>query len=235
MSEIRVLEIAEEGAGKRVGEGLGDGSGVSGDVGVGVGLVGIVKVGVVGRDLGMVIGTDMFGDGIGEESGLSTGDETGFVRINVWGDIWDGIGLVEVVGLGVDGGESVCFVVGLGMSLGGVDEEISFVLGEDIVEEVEIRVGAAESVGFGTDKAFSFFTASHVPASTSTRLLTLTHSASTSATISPPPANESKLNMDEISPSSVLSLSLVDGLAAPLTSLLSSRVTWLSCDGGGCF
>ena len=142
-------------------------------------------------------------------------------------DVGDGVGITEMVGLGVDAEESVGFVVGLNVGFGdAVREEIGFVadVGEGLVEEVELRVDVGERVGLNlvetaADKVLSFFEISSVP---STRLLTLTHSASTSATISPPPVNESKLRIDEISPSSVLNLSLVGGLADSLTFVVSS-------------
>lgn len=116
--EITGLSAAGEGGGKRVMEELGDGSGVGVDVMVRVGLGRTIRFGVVGGDLQTVTGTDMmFGDRIGKVSGQSTGDVTGSV-------VRDWIGLV---GLVIDGG---------------IHEEVSFVVGEGIVEEVELNVGA---------------------------------------------------------------------------------------------
>lgn len=139
------------------------------------------------------------------------------------------------MGLGC-AGESVGFVVGLDAGLGDeVEEERSFVVdvGEGLVRDVELRVDVGERVGLSLVETAAdkpFLVVSSVP---STRLLTFTHSASTSATISPPPDSESKLRIDEMSPSNVLNLSLVGGLADSLTFVVSSDEVGSSSDGGG--
>lgn len=83
-------------------------------------------------------------------------------------------------------------------------------------------VGAGESLPDGVaedDRLFSPLSVSSarsLAAEAPTRLLALAHSASTSATMSPQPVSESKLRMDEMSPSSVLSLSEVGSAAEAL-------------------
>ncbi len=102
---------------------------------------------------------------------------------------------------------------------------------------IGLRVEVGEGLGFDLvevveDEVFSELSSFNVLGAPSIRLLALTHSASTSATISPHAVNESKLKIDEISPSNVLNRSFAGGLLAPLTFAVSSDDVGPSCGVG---
>ncbi len=157
-----------------------------------------------------------------------------------------GVGIIGPVG--VDGdilvtGEDVevtaCFVKGLGIDLVVVGDGVGLVakVGEGLEEMIGLRVEVDEGLGFDLvevveDEVFSELSTFNVLGAPSIRLLALTHSASTSATISPHAVSESKLKIDEISPSSVLKRSFAGGLLAPLTFAESSDDIGPSCGVG---
>lgn len=155
-----------------------------------------------------------------------------------------GVGIIGSVSIDGDilvTGEDVAvtggFVKGLGIGLVVVGEGVGLVakVGEGLKEMVGLRVG--EGLGFDLvevveDEVFSELSTLNVLGAPSIRLLALTHSASTSATISPHAVSESKLKIDEISPSSVLKRSFAGGLLAPLTFAETSDEVGPSCGVG---
>lgn len=154
-----------------------------------------------------------------------------------------GVGIMGPVGIDGDilvTGEDVeviaGFVKGLGIGLVVVGEGVGLVaeVGEGLEEVVGLRVEVGEGLGFDVvevaeDEVFSELSTFCVLGAPTILLLALTHSASTSATISPHAVSESKLKIDEISPSSVLKRSFVGGLFTPLTFAESSDDVGPSC------
>lgn len=144
------------------------------------------------------------GEDVGEETvGFGKGLVMGFVVIG------EGMGWVaEVIGEGMG---LVAVMIGEGIGL--VAE-----VGEGL-EDVGLKVDVGEGLGFDLIEAEEVLSESSTfsVVSPPIRLLALTHSASTSATISPHGVNVSKLKIDEISPSSVLKRSFVGGIVASLT------------------
>lgn len=157
-----------------------------------------------------------------------------------------GVGIIGSVGIegdilatGEDIEVTAGFVKGLGIGLVVVGEGVGLVakVGEGLKEVVGLRVEVGEGLGLDLvevveDEVFSELSTFNVPGAPSIRLLALTHSASTSATISPHAVSESKLKIDEISPSSVLKRSFGGGLVAPLTFNESSDDVGPSCGVG---
>lgn len=139
----------------------------------------------------------------------------------------DGVGIIGAEGMdggvlvnGEDVGGEAGSVKGLVMGFVVTGEEMGFVakVGEGL-QEVGLKVDVGEGLGFDLVEAEEVFSESSTfsVVSTSMRQLALTHSASTSATISPHGVSVSKLKIDEISPSSVLKRSSFCGFAASLS------------------
>lgn len=155
------------------------------------------------------------------------------VRVGIIGPVGiDGDILVTEENVEVTAG----FVKGLGKGLVVVGEGVGLVaeIGEGLKEVVGLRVEVGEGLGFDLvevveDEVVSELSTFFVLGAPSILLLALTHSASTSATISPHAVSESKLKIDEISPSSVLKRSFVGGLFTPLTFAESSDDVGPSC------
>lgn len=166
------------------------------------------------------------GTGVGLERGLDVGVER-IGPVGIDGDIWVTEEEAEVPAGFVKG-------LGIGLVVEGEGVGLAAEVGEGLEEIVGLRVDVGEGLGFdlvevAEDDVFSELSTFSVLGAPSIRVLALAHSASTSATISPHGVSESKLKIDEISPSSVLKRSFVGALVVPLTFAESSDDVGPSC------
>lgn len=153
----------------------------------------------------------------------------------------DKVGVIGAEGMDVcvlmDVGEEAGFVKGLVMGFVVTGEEMGLVAKVgDGLEEIGLKVDVGEGLGFDLVEADEVFSESSTfsVVSPPMRQLALTHSASTSATISPHGVSVSKLKIDEISPSSVLKRSFFCGFVSSLNFSASFDDVGPSCAVESC-